>query len=168
MGCDRRCRAPRGHRWELSSKPTGGRATSAAPGAASRAAHAPTVINAYGTANELVSMSSTGERALRFGDSGLPTLSAHGRFVTFVSSAGNLVPDDDNGVQDLFLRDRVSGTTERINRPREASSPMSVSTPCVARRRSPPTGGTLHTPQRPRISTQLTPTTSPTSTSTTA
>lgn len=37
------------------------------------------------------------------GDSGLPTLSANGRLVAFVSNADNLVPDDSNGVSDIFL-----------------------------------------------------------------
>ena len=43
------------------------------------------------------------------------TLSADGRFVLFTSSATNLVPGDTNGQQDAFLRDRQSGTTERVS-----------------------------------------------------
>lgn len=38
-----------------------------------------------------------------------------GRFVTFISSAPNLVPDDTNGSEDVFVRDLVAGTTERVS-----------------------------------------------------
>src|SRR6185436_1829249 len=38
-----------------------------------------------------------------------------GRFVPFFSDAGNLVPGDTNGVRDAFLRDRRTGTTERVS-----------------------------------------------------
>jgi Tol biopolymer transport system component len=41
--------------------------------------------------------------------------SVDGRYVTFASDAVNLVPGDTNGQVDLFLRDRVAGTTERID-----------------------------------------------------
>ncbi len=44
-------------------------------------------------------------------------LSADGRFVVFVSREGGLVPDDDNGVFDVFVLDRESGGIERISRP---------------------------------------------------
>ncbi|HYD47905.1 MAG TPA: hypothetical protein VEB21_06130 [Terriglobales bacterium] len=49
------------------------------------------------------------------GDSILPAINADGRFVTFKSLANNLVPDDRNGVVDVFLRDRQSGSIERIS-----------------------------------------------------
>lgn len=38
-----------------------------------------------------------------------------GRFIAFFSDASNLVPNDDNGMGDVFLRDRIAGTTERIS-----------------------------------------------------
>lgn len=41
--------------------------------------------------------------------------SADGRFVVFDSLATNLVVGDFNNLRDLFLRDRLSGTTTRIN-----------------------------------------------------
>ncbi len=44
-----------------------------------------------------------------------PAVSANGAFVAFVSNASNLVPGDTNGVHDVFLRDRATGTTERIS-----------------------------------------------------
>ena len=45
-----------------------------------------------------------------------PTVSADGRFVAFQSYAGNLVPDDDKSFEDVFLRDRLNGTTTLISR----------------------------------------------------
>lgn len=44
-------------------------------------------------------------------------MSADGRFVVFVSEATNLVDGDDNGVADVFVRDRQAGTTARISAP---------------------------------------------------
>ena len=44
-----------------------------------------------------------------------PSVSADGRYVAFHSLATNLVPGDTNGVQDVFVRDRQSGTTERVS-----------------------------------------------------
>jgi Tol biopolymer transport system component len=35
--------------------------------------------------------------------------------VTFDSSAGNLVSGDNNGVQDVFLRDLKTGSTQRVS-----------------------------------------------------
>jgi hypothetical protein len=45
----------------------------------------------------------------------LPSLSADGRFAAFVSPATNLVTGDTNAVPDIFVRDRLSGTTERVS-----------------------------------------------------
>ena len=42
-------------------------------------------------------------------------ISADGRFVTFTSNASNLVPGDTNGFLDLFVRDRMTGITSRVN-----------------------------------------------------
>jgi Tol biopolymer transport system component len=44
-----------------------------------------------------------------------PALSANGRFVAFESGASNLVPGDSNGVLDVFVRDRQTGTTRRVS-----------------------------------------------------
>ena len=49
------------------------------------------------------------------GVSGKPSISADGRIVAFPSAATNLVPGDRNGFQDVFLRDRATGTTERVS-----------------------------------------------------
>jgi len=42
-------------------------------------------------------------------------ISADGRFVVFASDASNLVPGDTNGFSDVFVRDRQTGTTERVS-----------------------------------------------------
>jgi Tol biopolymer transport system component len=44
-----------------------------------------------------------------------PAISADGRYVAFVSSATNLVADDTNGVDDVFVHDRKTGRTERVS-----------------------------------------------------
>lgn len=44
-----------------------------------------------------------------------PAISAGGRWVAFQSTADNLVPGDTNGVPDVFVRDRLTGTTERVS-----------------------------------------------------
>jgi len=43
------------------------------------------------------------------------SISHDGRFVVFESAAGNLVEGDTNYVQDVFVRDRQLGTTERVS-----------------------------------------------------
>jgi Tol biopolymer transport system component len=43
------------------------------------------------------------------------TISAGGRYVAFSSDAPNLVDGDTNGTADVFVRDRVAGTTERVS-----------------------------------------------------
>ncbi|MCC6763886.1 MAG: PKD domain-containing protein [Deltaproteobacteria bacterium] len=44
-----------------------------------------------------------------------PALSADGRYVAFYSNQTNLVAGDTNDTGDVFVRDRVNGTTERVN-----------------------------------------------------
>jgi len=61
----------------------------------------------------VASISSSGAAAN--GSSGFPFLSPDGRFVLFSSNASNLVAGDGNGKQDVFLRDRTAGTTERVS-----------------------------------------------------
>ncbi|MBC7288836.1 MAG: hypothetical protein H5T86_12540 [Armatimonadetes bacterium] len=62
---------------------------------------------------ERVSVSSTGQQGDEF--SCQPSISAEGRFVAFRSFASNLVPGDANGVQDIFVHDRLGGSTERVS-----------------------------------------------------
>jgi Tol biopolymer transport system component len=49
------------------------------------------------------------------GGSSSASVSADGRYVAFVSNATNLVPGDTNADADIFVRDRVSGTTVRAS-----------------------------------------------------
>lgn len=42
------------------------------------------------------------------------SMTPNGRFVLFVSDASNLVPNDDNAVPDIFVRDLTAGTTTRV------------------------------------------------------
>jgi Tol biopolymer transport system component len=62
---------------------------------------------------ERVSVNSAGAQA-NFG-SYYPSISADGRYVAFASSASNLVEGDNNGVHDVFVRDRLALTTERVS-----------------------------------------------------
>ena len=50
-----------------------------------------------------------------YGSYAKAALSVDGRFVAFQSFASNLVPGDTNGERDVFVRDRQTGTTERVN-----------------------------------------------------
>jgi hypothetical protein len=45
------------------------------------------------------------------GNGGDPVVSANGRYVAFHSGAFNLIPNDDNGRTDIFVRDLQTGTT---------------------------------------------------------
>jgi CSLREA domain-containing protein/uncharacterized repeat protein (TIGR01451 family) len=64
---------------------------------------------------ELVSVSSAGAQGNA--GSGNPSISADGRYVLFSSSASTLLPsgEDTNGQFDLFVRDRLNDSTERVN-----------------------------------------------------
>ncbi|HUM69782.1 MAG TPA: hypothetical protein PLK31_13165, partial [Chloroflexota bacterium] len=60
-----------------------------------------------------VSVSSDGTE----GNSGAayPSISADGRYVTFVSDSSNLVSGDTNGSADIFVHDRQAGQTSRVS-----------------------------------------------------
>jgi hypothetical protein len=62
---------------------------------------------------ERVSVDSSGTE----GDaaSGAPSISADGRYVAFESDATNLVAGDANTATDVFVHDRLTGTTERAS-----------------------------------------------------
>jgi len=49
------------------------------------------------------------------GDSFGPSISADGRFVAFHSRAGNLVPGESNGVPDVYVKDTLDGSIERVS-----------------------------------------------------
>jgi hypothetical protein len=60
-----------------------------------------------------VSRSSSGSQGN--GTSFQPTISGDGRYVAYASVASNLVSGDTNGVDDIFVHDRVFGTTTRAS-----------------------------------------------------
>ncbi len=64
---------------------------------------------------ERVSVSSSGEQA-NGGSSGA-AFSADGNYVVFFSEADNLVVGDTNNYRNIFVRDLINGSTERINLP---------------------------------------------------
>src|SRR5690349_18590047 len=66
-----------------------------------------------GATTSLVSLANDGTQGNR--DSVAVAVSAHARYVAFASAAANLVPGDTNGVQDIFLRDRLAGTTRLVS-----------------------------------------------------
>jgi subtilisin family serine protease/Tol biopolymer transport system component len=64
---------------------------------------------------ERVSVASDGTEGNAGSTSTPPVISADGRYVAFASNASNLVPDDTNSTQDVFVHDRETGTTERVS-----------------------------------------------------
>ncbi|MEM7116076.1 MAG: hypothetical protein AAF614_26785 [Chloroflexota bacterium] len=60
-----------------------------------------------------ISVDSSGAEANH--DSNNPSISADGRFIAFVSKASNLVGDDTNGREDIFVHDRQERTTTRVS-----------------------------------------------------
>jgi Tol biopolymer transport system component len=44
-----------------------------------------------------------------------PSITAEGQWVAFATDASNLVPDDSNGVEDVFVRDIEAGNTVRVS-----------------------------------------------------
>lgn len=62
---------------------------------------------------ERISTSASGEEGN--GRASSVELSTDGRFIVFTSDATNLVPDDNNGVQDIFIKDRITGEIEQLS-----------------------------------------------------
>src|SRR4051812_33785678 len=70
---------------------------------------------AWGRTTERVSVSSSSEQGnSESGPFGV-AISANGRYVAFYSNASNLVPGDTNDSNDIFVRDRKTGRTERVS-----------------------------------------------------
>ena len=61
----------------------------------------------------MVSINSKGRRGNA--ESANPSISLNGRWVVFQSDAENLVRNDSNLREDVFMRDRASGKTKRIS-----------------------------------------------------
>ena len=45
----------------------------------------------------------------------VPSMSGNGRYVAYATTAGNVVANDTNGLQDAFVVDTVTGTTVRVS-----------------------------------------------------
>jgi Tol biopolymer transport system component len=56
-----------------------------------------------------------GDSSMEYSGGSFVSVSGDGRYVAFDSIATNLVPGDTNGCDDVFVRDRISGTTERVS-----------------------------------------------------
>ena len=57
----------------------------------------------------------TTTKVTRSGSASSPSLSADGKAVAFASAGTDLVPGDTNGQRDVFVFDRVAGSTERVS-----------------------------------------------------
>src|SRR4051794_38431465 len=64
---------------------------------------------------ERVSISSGGAQGDDVSGSFGVAISGNGRFVAFQSWATDLVPGDTNAASDIFVRDRLKGTTGRVS-----------------------------------------------------
>lgn len=56
-----------------------------------------------------------------------PSIALDGRFVVYSSGAWNLAPGDTNELPDIFVRDRLEGTTERVSRGLNGAQPNGTS-----------------------------------------
>ncbi|MDM3854901.1 MAG: SdrD B-like domain-containing protein, partial [Aphanizomenon gracile PMC649.10] len=68
---------------------------------------------------ERISLSNDGTEAN--GKSEGFAISADGRYVVFASNASNLIANDSNNTQDIFLRDRITNTTQRVSLANDSS-----------------------------------------------
>lgn len=73
----------------------------------------------------LVSTTAAGTAAI--GASATPAISGDCRFVAFASDAANLVAEDTNGVADIFVKDLLAGTVERISVASEGTQANKIS-----------------------------------------
>ncbi len=74
---------------------------------------------------ERVSVASDGTQGNS--DSYRPAISADGRYVVFQSASSTFVPGDTNGTWDIFVHDRVAGTTERVSIASDGSQSDNIS-----------------------------------------
>jgi WD40-like Beta Propeller Repeat len=76
-----------------------------------------------------VSVTSSEKQVMNW--SGYAHISPSGRFVAFESPAAHLVPGDDNGIIDIFVRDLFSGTTLRATSRSGGTSPTGSEYPTI-------------------------------------
>ena len=80
------------------------------------AKHVETVPSGYHiTIGTMLLISVTSDGVQGNSDSDSPSISADGRFVTFHSTASNLVSGDSNGFSDVFVHDLQTSTIERVS-----------------------------------------------------
>ena len=73
------------------------------------------VSPAYAQILSVEAVSVSTDEVLGNGSSISINMTSDGRYIVFTSEATNLVPGDTNGVSDIFVRDRVLGTTEIVS-----------------------------------------------------
>jgi hypothetical protein len=73
------------------------------------------VLPAYAAPNDITRASVDSSGAQANGGSYRDQISADGRYVAFVSNATNLIPDDTNNAEDVFVKDRQTGETSRVS-----------------------------------------------------
>jgi hypothetical protein len=73
---------------------------------------------------ELTRVSVAADGSEANGWSAYASMTADGRHIIFYSCASNLVPDDTNGLCDVFVRDRMLGTVARVNIGPDGESPQ--------------------------------------------
>ncbi len=91
----------------------------------------------------------TGAKSTR--DSFNPRISANGRFVVFRSNATNLVPEDTDTTEDIYVRDLQANQTFLVSRAVDAARGRRA-TPDRSTPRSPPTGAASPSAPRPPTS----------------
>ena len=79
--------------------------------------------------NILVSVASNGSWGN--GASTDPVMTPDGRFVAFISAASNLVPNDTNGISDIFVRDLLNSTTTLVSVGATGTSTTTISPPVI-------------------------------------
>ena len=60
-----------------------------------------------------------------------PVMTPDGRFVAFISAASNLVPNDTNGISDIFVRDLLNGTTTLVSVGATGNATTTLSPPVI-------------------------------------
>lgn len=89
--------------------------TIAAAMAAALTTVVPVPARSAAIATARISVSSEGTQGSEASGRGGVAVSWTGRFVAFASDAPDLVPADTNAARDVFVRDLVTGTTERVS-----------------------------------------------------
>src|SRR5690349_4716209 len=74
------------------------------------------VLPSFAQVTQRASVASNGSRGTGIPNgSGAASISADGRYVSFSGQSTNFADGDTNGCADIFVRDRIGGTTERVS-----------------------------------------------------